>query len=337
MNENIATIEQAGGGFLHSKTAKLCLCLLVAISLTLLFPMTAHAAEWWDLAGQIDEWLKGMLHDAAEGFFNGYLGFIKSVGADELLSGDFTQLFGANSSQDIWYFINSVHQGLLIPLGESILALVMLVQVVKISQKIDASATLPAVKEIVFLAVFFVIFHWLIVNSVDLCVAVYDEINKITKALLSDQNYNVVISLGSATDMDYGTLIVTLIVAAITWLIGLVAAVVAYIVAAARAIQLYIMAVFSPIPFSLLGFEETRSMGVNFCKNFIGVCLAGTIMVILLMVFPMMMNSLLGSGGSVVDSGAIITGVIVKVLGMPLLLILGLFKSGSWARDLLGG
>ena len=34
-----------------------------------------------------------------------------------------------------------------------------------------------------------------------------------------------------------------------------------------RAMQLYVMAAFSPLPFALLGFDETKNYGVSFCKN----------------------------------------------------------------------
>ena len=35
--------------------------------------------------------------------------------------------------------------------------------------------------------------------------------------------------------------------------------------------------------------------------------------------------------------GSFAVGVIAKLIGLPILLILGLIKSGSWSRDLLGG
>ena len=80
--------------------------------------------------------------------------------------------------------VRTLHQTLLIPLAESILALIMLVQLVKISQRIDSTSTLPAVKDIVFLAVFYVIFHWLIVNSLDIVTAIYNIFNHITASIL---------------------------------------------------------------------------------------------------------------------------------------------------------
>ena len=59
----------------------------------------------------------------------------------------------------------------------------MLIQLIKISQRIDGSATLPAIKDIVFLIVYATIFIWLIKNSVDICAAAYDTFNDIVNGI----------------------------------------------------------------------------------------------------------------------------------------------------------
>ena len=313
-----------------------CVIAAVIAAVMLLFPMPAFAANpLLDPAG----WLKeDVLKPAIEGLLNNFSQYLSSMTTDNLLTGNFTSLFSSNGSADtLWSAITAVHQTLLVPLGESILALVMLVQVVKISQKIDAQATLPTVKEILFLAVFYVIFHWLIVNSVDICAAVYDEINKISVALAGNGSITGTVSLGDVTNADLGTMIIAFITSLFVWMSGLLVAIIAYVMAGARAIQLYVMAVFSPIPFSLMGFEETRSFGVNFCKNFLAVCLAGAIMVFLIVVFPVLYAAVIGSTSMIDAGGSFAVGVIAKLIGLPILLILGLIKSGSWSRDLLGG
>ena len=71
-----------------------------------------------------------------------------------------------------------------------------------------------------------------------------------------------------------------------SWLVVIVAYVVALVVSWARAIQIYIMAAFSPIPLALTSLDETRQMGVGYLKNFTAVCLAGVIILVLLVSFP---------------------------------------------------
>lgn len=335
MQEQIMTLERPGGT--RWRMARRCTVIAFMLAAAvLLFPVPAFAANpLLDPAG----WLKeDILKPAIEGLLNNFADYLSHMTTDNLLTGNFTSLFGSGSSTDsLWATINGVHQGFLVPLGESILALVMLVQVVKISQRIDAQATLPTVKEIIFLAVFYVIFHWLIVNSVDLCAAVYDEINKISTALSAGSGVQQTVSLGDVSEADLGTMIIALITSLIVWMSGLLVAIVAYVMAGARAIQLYVMAVFSPIPFSLLGFEETRSIGVGFCKNFLAVCLAGAIMVFLIATFPALYAAVIGSTSLIDAGGSFAVGVIAKLIGLPILLVLGLIKSGAWARDLLGG
>lgn len=305
--------------------------------LVMLVPVPAHASILGDFLG-IDDWLKNLFKDGANACFEGYFGMIQMCTTDNLITGSFDALFGSSQPYQI---IEGVHQSVLIPLGESILALVMLVQVVKISQRIDANGTMPAVKEIVFLAVFYVIFHWLIVNSLDLCAAVFDTANNVTKAFGDPGAFNLgqaptvsddVVEQATVTDM-----LMMLISAALTWLAGLIAVIVTWVVAGARALQLYAFAVFSPIPFALLGFEETRSFGVSFCKNFIAVALAGAIIVFLLMIFPGIIASVVATDGVSASTGGIVNIGVIKTIAFSFLLVLGLVKSGAWAREIMGG
>lgn len=152
-----------------------------------------------------------------------------------------------------------------------------------------------------------------------------------------NQEIESAVTLGDTANVDVGFLVAMLLVTVLVLFATLFTAVVAYVVSAARAIQLYVMAVFSPIPIALLGFEETRSMGINFFKNFAAVCLAGSILVFLLAIFPVVYSAFVGSGGNLVDGDGIITGFLVKSIGIPILFIIAMVKSGAWARDILGG
>ena len=74
-------------------------------------------------------------------------------------------------------------------------------------------------------------------------------------------------------------------------------------------------------------------------KNFAAVCLAGIIILVLLVSFPIVLGGLNAAsvGAPVVDS--IVGGLsyALQYLAMCVLLILSLVKSGAWARDILGG
>ena len=219
----------------------------------------------------------------------------------------------------------------------------MLVQLVKISQRIDSTSTLPAVKDIVFLAVFYVLFHWVIVNSLDIVTAIYNIFNHITTSIMAgNPGFMDAFDLSSVEAKgDYiGGFLLLVLFGLVSVIIGAVAYIVVLVVAFARSLQIYVMAAFSPVPLSLLGFEETRSMGIGYLKNFASCALAGTIMVFIMYSYPYLLSSVSG-----VDSGglaAVATGTndgllsLLTVLAISIVYILALAKSGSWARELLG-
>ena len=143
----------------------------------------------------------------------------------------------------------------------------------------------------------------------------------------------------TTTDDDVAALIAMLVVALVSWLVVIVAYVVALVVSWARAIQIYIMAAFSPIPLALTSLDETRQMGVGYLKNFLAVCLAGLIILVLLVSFPIVLGGLNAASAGVPVVDSIVGGLsyALQYLAMCVLLILSLVKSGSWARDIMGG
>lgn len=276
----------------------------------------------------------------AQALFNLFASLMSEVASSSSVSGAFNSLFGG---VEVWNMVTTVHQTLVIPIAESILALLMLVQLVKISQRIDATSTLPAVKDIVFLAVFYVLFHWVIVNSLDIVTAIYDIFNSITTSILpSSSAYMAAFDLSSVeTSWDtIGGCALLALFGLISVAIGAVAYIIALVVSMARALQLYVMAAFSPIPLSLLGFEESRQMGIGFLKNFAAVALAGAIMMFTMFAYPFLLASVSGvdSGGLAAIANGTNDGIfsLLSVLAISIMYIFALAKSGAWAREVLG-
>ena len=80
-------------------------------------------------------------------------------------------------------------------------------------------------------------------------------------------------------------------------------------------------------------------MGVGYLKNFVAVCLAGLIILVLLVSFPIVLGGLNAASAGVPVVDSIVGGLsyALQYLAMCVLLILSLVKSGSWARDIMGG
>lgn len=330
----------------------------IMFGLTMLFPTTAHAeAPGFDFlqpAVSLKNFVCYLLVEGACVFLNIYSYIIKQLTANSILTAPFSSLLGS----DMYALTSSVFQAAVVPLAESILALFMLIQLVKISQRIDATSTLPAVKDIVFLFVTFVIMHWFIVNALDIMQAIYqivvdNVIPHIGGAADKVSFFSGTFNTDSFTDetwngMSIGGAFGIFLVSIISSLIGIVVYLVALVVSYARAWQIYILAAFSAIPMSLLGFDETRQIGVGFLKNFASACLAGAVMIFLFVAYPYIVSGLVGADAATASILDFIPStladptnptkflLLIKFLAASVLFFFAIVKSGAWAKEILG-
>lgn len=324
----------AGRGFAVAFSAAALLCALL-----LACPSPAFA----DIAGDINAWLCGILHDTCNWIFSSQADMLKSIGAGGVLSSGFDQMLGHAGTVTMYDVVRGVWQHAILPIGCGMLSFVFTVQLVKVSQKMDGNASMPGLKEVVFMLVFFAVFLFLIQNSFDLMAAIYEVVKLAIDRVVGLFGAGMPLDLSAVsittTDDDVAALIAMLVVALVSWLVVIVAYVVALVVSWARAIQIYVMAAFSPIPLALTSLDETRQMGVGYLKNFLAVCLAGIIILVLLVSFPIVLGGLNAASAGVPVVDSIVGGLsyALQYLAMCVLLILSLVKSGSWARDILGG
>lgn len=341
--------------------------LLAVFTIALLIPQPVYADQpgftITDLAASLKNFICYLLLEGAAMFFNLYDGIVGSIGSSNMLTAPFDSLLGPST----FTLTTTIHQTVIVPIAESILALFMLVQLIKVSQRIDATSTLPAVKDIVFLAVTYVLIHWLIIHSLDILqevykIAVKDIIPKIGTAgtgtsIFPEQLSTDPIDNPVWDSLSIGGCFVTFLVSIFSLLGGGISYCIAFIVAYARAWQIYVMAAFSSIPMALMGFDETRQMAIGFLKNFAAAVLAGAIMMFLLVIYPsvltgMSLDSLAntdipllfllaaqagGAGAGVTYALSISSALaILEWLAVTILLGLGLIKSGAWAKEILG-
>lgn len=336
---------------LRNNPAPLAAILLLSATFALLIPHPAYAGvlgDFLDIPGMIKTWMLSL----ASTTFNMYFGIINKATEADFIQGSFSNLFG---TEEPFRVIRDIYDAGVIPIAQAILGLFMLMQLIKISQKIDATATLPAVKEIVFLVVTYCILSWFINNALDVMVAIYDLVNNLVGVVAGHTQSQDALQTAieftddEAKEATFGGCAMLLILGVVSVIVGLAAYAISMVVALARAIQLYVYAVFSPIPVSLLGFEETKQIGISYLKNFAAAALAGVVMMLILYLYPHIVSSLVAdSGGLAKDellklatSGAQsesldMVGALCKWLASSFVLILGLTKSGSWAKEILG-
>ena len=313
---------------------------VLLLALTLVPAQSAYAS----IADDVNEWLCGVLRDCCNWMFSKQVAVLSSIGMDGVLNADFASMIGSSGTVSMYDIVHGAWQVAILPIGCGVLSLVFTIKLIQISQRMDGNAAMPGVKEVVFLLVFFAVFLFLIQNSFEIMRAIYEVVNLAISRVVGMFGTGGALDLAEAsivtTDDDVAALVAMLLVSVISWVVVLGAYIVALVVCWARAIQLYVMAAFSPIPLSLMALDDTRQIGIGYLKNFTAVCLAGLIIVILLIAFPVVLGGLTGASpgtGTPIDGIAEGLTYALQYLAMCILLILSLVKSGAWARDIVSG
>ena len=313
---------------------------LVLLALLWATPGVAQAG----IGDDINKWLCGVLRDTCNWIFGAQVSALKSIGYDGVLSKAFDQMLGTAGGVTLYSVARGVWQSAVLPIGCGVLSLVFTVRLIQISQRMDGNASMPGVKEVIFLLVFFAVFLFLVQHSFDLMQSVYEVVRLAITRTVSLFGSGAEIDLEKAsivtTDDNVASLLAMIVVALLSWVVVLVAYVTALVVSWARAIQLYLMAALSPIPLSLMALDETRQIGVGYIRNFLSVCLAGLIILVLLVSFPIVLGGLnAASPGTGTPIDAVVGGLsyALQYVAMCILLVLSLAKSGAWAKDVLGG
>lgn len=311
--------------------------------LDLFFPIPAYADAMGDF---VNSWFLDVFVGWSNDLLEKTISVCNIFTMNDALHAPFNAITTNGTGESSAYNVISALKTSIIVLGQSILSFALLLQLVKIAQRVDGSATLPMVKEIVMLAIFFVVFSYLVNHSFDICTAAYNEISKVIGNFLSSASSTDISNLkfGEDTEMTFLGFLGIVLACIIMFLFSLIATAVAYALVLARGIQLYVMAACSPIPFALLAFDETRQMGIGFCKNFVSVCLAGLIIACLVTIYPSLIVDAIngmactnGEDGIKYIPAASAVATIIPLLGCSVMYLYALLKSGSWARDILGG
>lgn len=328
-------------GIAGDRRFKLAFAATLALLAATLVPCQSAYAS---IADDINAWLCGILRDCCNWIFSAQVDVLKSIGYSGILGADFDSMLASAGTVSMSDIAHSVWQVAVLPIGCGVLSLVFTLKLIQISQRMDGSQSLPGVKEVVFLLVFFAVFLFLIQNSYELMKAIYAVVGLAIDRVIGVFGTGGAIDLTGASivtqDDDIPALVAMLVVSLISWLVVLIAYIVALVVCWARALQLYIMAAFAPIPLSLMALDDTRQIGIGYLKNFTAVCLAGLIILILLISFPIILGGLVSATpgtGTPIDGIAGGLTYALQYLAMCILLILSLVKSGSWARDIVSG
>ena len=320
-------------------------CAALAALAVLLVP---EVAEAWpvidDIGSALLSAVGGMLSDVSNGFINNALAFVNGLSPHNLATNGFTNLLGSGDVS-LFTMITQIADVTVKPIAATVLSFVVLVQIIKISQRIDGNVTMPALREVLVLFFTFAIGMFLVRNSVEIMGAVYQIFLQFIQGITAGvRTIDINLQFDDLTDIV--TLAGLLMSSLIVLLAGAICSLVANIMLIARAVQLYLYATFAPLMWSFIVLEDTRSWSIGYLKGFMSCCLSGFIIYFSLAAFPYAVASLMATDGSSVVTSTAVTvtvtggdsvGWVVGIAAACFALALLSFKSGQYAREILGG
>lgn len=269
------------------------------------------------------------LKPAISSLHNSSNDILRSISVDGLLTQDMENIIpgGASLVRAADYIRNTLIE----PVASSVLTLVLIVQLIKVSRRVDQSDPLPGVTEIMEIIVVFAIISRLISMSegiVDFLFSAGRYFASLLNSFMDSEATTALPEFDTISVPDYLTALIGYLV---VWLFAIFAAVVATASVYIRAIQIYVYSMFAPIPISLLSFEQTRSMGISFLRSFAALSLTSVILIFILNAFPFIVSGAIE--GMTTDASML---WIPKIIGACCALIWSLFNVGSWAQQALG-
>ncbi len=110
----------------------------------------------------------------------------------------------------------------------------------------------------------------------------------------------------------------------IVWALDIVVFIIVY----GRMIEIFLLTSLAPIPFATLSNQQFGSMGQNYFKSLCAVAFQGFLMLVCVAIYAVLVQTIATGGDPI--------GAIWKSIGMTVLLVFTLFKSGSLAKSVWG-
>ena len=333
-------------GLLDRRWFKVLMACLAGTLLALVVPTLAHASILDDFFNTIND----AFCTAAESALNAVAYVTTHMAQSDMLTADFVNLFAGSSSDGMYQFAYSIARNTIFPVSCVFLSLSILMQLLKIAQRVDGNATMPTLKETLILAVTVVVATYVLGHSFGIMRDIYDLVTSWTKQVAFGTT-SVQFSLDRdaiLASTSFGTMVMFWLYAIILMLVALVVYALTEITLVGRAIQIYLYATFSPLMLSLIGVDELRPWWMGFLKGFIACCLSGFIVAFALKAFPYVMTSLMANASSATTSDGTVLVTIADVgidnmFGWFVAAIVSLGslgivarKSGTWAQSILG-
>lgn len=307
-------------------------CLLTTAVFVFVPTQQVHAALF-NITDDINNWIAGIYKSMISATMRASIEGLNGQQTSNLLTSSWENLFGDGGTTKIATFATFICNTVVKPIAIAIFSLAVLIEFFKISTRAsNSNDTLPGVREIITFMVMFALMYMLITNADKICIAIYDIVNTIGQKISNDYGSIKDITFNDIEENDLGKLFWMAIAASLALLVSFVVSAITMVVCYARALQLYTYMAFSSLPLAFLMIDDTRQWGVGFLKSFLAVCLSSCILLFIFYATPMIADVILKKA-----SGAFDITMLVQILVLYFLIGYSSIKSGSWARDILGG
>lgn len=312
-----------------------------ALALVALIAVAVPGVAWADIGTDINNWLCDACNNMGRTMAGVASDLTSALAAGTILSQ--MQNGGlANLLAGVYAFADAVNANAVRPLAYCVLALSMVLQFIKITQRADGSMTgMPGLENICMLLVGYIIAKLFIDNSMQICDALYRTAGQVMAGITAQGQVSGQIMPDTAfTYTDLGICVILLIICVLQLGCAFVTHVIAQLLVYGRAIQIYVFAAFSALPIAMLGVEMTRDSGFRFVKSFASIVLANALLLVVLYLFPTIISSIgyasLGPSFDIGSQLADALGVFAQWLALMLVMVVAMCKTGGWAKEILG-
>lgn len=239
----------------------------------------------------------------------------------------------------LYSFADSTMSIICMPVGYSILALFFLLEMQKISTKVESvGGTSQMGAELVFKLLFKLVLCKLVVDMSSLLLnCLFDVSTYISSQIGTLSGSTTITGMDLASvettlaDYTFWQNLIIMLLCFLTFLVELVAILAAEIIIVCRFFQIYILFAVAPVPLSTLPHEEWSQIGKGYIKTFAAACVQGIVLTIILAMFPVLMS------GAFLDSGT--TGELLSqlfsIVGYSVVLVISIIGSSNVAKRIM--
>ena len=278
----------------------------------------------------IADWIKGIL---TAGIMSNLSGLFDDVNTQV---GNIAQQVGTKPSSfepRVFAMIEALSRNVVLPIAGIILTFIACYELIEmITQHNNMAQFEPAlIMRWIFKTAVSV---WLIFNTFDIVMAVFD----ITQKVVSDSSgiiagntrvNDIGLSMlqSSLMQMDVGPLFGLFLQSFFIGITMRILSIVIFVIVYGRMIEIYCMVSLAPIPMATFGNHEQSHMGQNYLKCLFALGFQGFLILICVAIYAVLIQSVAISGDAI--------NSIWSIVGYTVLLCFTLFKTGSVARSIL--